>query len=56
MKTSTFEQQIIGNLDDVIYSPNKERVCSHKGCSIIRESIYTKLRVQIRVFHSIKIA
>jgi hypothetical protein len=36
VKTSTFEQQIIGNLGDVIYSPNKvlvERVCRVEDCT-----------------------
>jgi hypothetical protein len=35
-KTNTFEQQIIGNLGDVVYSPNKVlsyRVCSKSGCT-----------------------
>ena len=42
VKTSTFEQQIIGNLGDVTRSTNKERVCSHKGCSsyYLRKYLY----------------
>jgi len=42
VKTSTFEQQIIGNLDNVTQSTNKEKVCSHKGCSsnYLRKYLY----------------